>query len=37
MGFTWEAPEHLLLNRAWAWEQAVADRDSCLDALAGHL
>ncbi|WP_037608261.1 acyl-CoA dehydrogenase [Streptacidiphilus rugosus] len=37
MGFTWEAPVHLLLKRAWAWEQAVADRDSCLDALAGHL
>ncbi|MEZ0065146.1 alkylation response protein AidB-like acyl-CoA dehydrogenase [Streptacidiphilus sp. MAP12-20] len=37
MGFTWEAPVHLLLKRAWAWERAVADREHCLDQLAGHL
>ncbi|WP_042364977.1 acyl-CoA dehydrogenase family protein [Streptacidiphilus neutrinimicus] len=37
MGFTWEARVHRLLKRAWAWEQAGADRDRCLDALATHL
>jgi alkylation response protein AidB-like acyl-CoA dehydrogenase len=37
MGFTWEARVHRLLKRAWAWEQAGADRERCLDVLAGHL
>ncbi|MBF9072133.1 acyl-CoA dehydrogenase [Streptacidiphilus fuscans] len=37
MGFTWEASVHLLLKRAWAWEQACADRDLCLDRLAEGL
>jgi alkylation response protein AidB-like acyl-CoA dehydrogenase len=37
MGFTWEARVHRLLKRAWAWEQTAADRERCLDMLAGHL
>ncbi|WP_042376833.1 acyl-CoA dehydrogenase family protein [Streptacidiphilus melanogenes] len=37
MGFTWEARVHRLLKRAWAWEQAGADRERCLDELAAHL
>ncbi|SEK21570.1 acyl-CoA dehydrogenase family protein [Streptacidiphilus jiangxiensis] len=37
MGFTWEARVHRLLKRAWAWEQAGADRGRCLDVLAGRL
>jgi alkylation response protein AidB-like acyl-CoA dehydrogenase len=37
MGFTWETPVHLLPKRAWAWEQAGADRERCLEFLAGHL
>jgi len=37
MGFTWEARVHRLLKRAWAWERTAADRERCLDVLAGHL
>jgi hypothetical protein len=37
MGFTWEASVHLLLKRAWVWEQAGADRDRLLGQLAEHL
>ena len=37
MGFTWEAPVHRLLKRAWAWEQAGADREGCLELLAARL
>jgi alkylation response protein AidB-like acyl-CoA dehydrogenase len=37
MGFTWEARVHRLLKRAWAWEQAGADREHCLDVLARNV
>ncbi|RAG82144.1 acyl-CoA dehydrogenase [Streptacidiphilus pinicola] len=37
MGFTWEARVHRLLKRAWAWEQAGADRERCLESLATRL
>jgi alkylation response protein AidB-like acyl-CoA dehydrogenase len=37
MGFTWEERVHRLLKRAWAWEQAGADREHCLDVVAAHL
>lgn len=37
MGFTWEARVHRLLKRAWAWEQAGADRERCLEVLAARL
>ena len=37
MGFTWEGDVHLLLKRAWVWQQSFAGAEECAELLAEQL